>query len=367
MNQEGEDPMSLERNIYLGEQRKPTLPPLKSRNSDALGLKPNASEGTDGFAADRIGEGVCSIRNRSRDDRTRSGTTTASIAVFIVIAALAVAAWHVYPRFREYVQQLARVAGVEDSVKRIGERLNGVERTLENWPDQWKELQRSVTGLDQKLRNDLLLARDEARKLVSNAQQQLRAEFADNQNTTDARLDQLEAGRDSDRILMAGLQQQTESLRQQYAGVRNDLEVAETATGRGLSDLRRRVEQSESGLAGVTRELERDRFDFEISKNHALEIAPGIEARIDRTDVRRRRFGGWIRLIPEGRTLWIRDQSVQQPVVFYSAPDQKPRELVITNVNRDAVAGYLLLPRLNDGIDDVVEERRHLPFGERKD
>ena len=62
------------------------------------------------------------------------------------------------------------------------------------------------------------------------------------------------------------------------------------------------------------------------------------------TDVRYRRVSGWIWLMPDRRTIWLHDQGAQEPVVFYTYPDGKRRELVITNVTQDSASGYLLLP-----------------------
>jgi hypothetical protein len=48
--------------------------------------------------------------------------------------------------------------------------------------------------------------------------------------------------------------------------------------------------------------------------------------------------------MPDRRTVWLHDQGAQQPVVFYGVRDGKRKELVITNVTRDSISGYLLLP-----------------------
>ena len=38
-------------------------------------------------------------------------------------------------------------------------------------------------------------------------------------------------------------------------------------------------------------------------------------------------------------------QGAQEPLVFYGVKDGKRRELVITNVAKNSVTGYLLLPK----------------------
>jgi hypothetical protein len=49
-------------------------------------------------------------------------------------------------------------------------------------------------------------------------------------------------------------------------------------------------------------------------------------------------------LMPDRRTIWLKGQGAQEPVVFYGVKDGKKREMVITNVTKNSITGYLLLP-----------------------
>ena len=48
--------------------------------------------------------------------------------------------------------------------------------------------------------------------------------------------------------------------------------------------------------------------------------------------------------MPDRRTIWLKGQNAGEPVSFYGHEDGKKRELVITNVTKGSVTGYLLLP-----------------------
>lgn len=86
------------------------------------------------------------------------------------------------------------------------------------------------------------------------------------------------------------------------------------------------------------------RIAFEIRKNHSRELAPGISMGVTGTDAASRRVNGWMWVMPERRTIWLRDHSAHEPVIFYGHVDGKMRELVITSVARNSVRGYLLSP-----------------------
>ena len=149
------------------------------------------------------------------------------------------------------------------------------------------------------------------------------------------------------------------SLQQELAQVQSDL----AKQAGELSKVRREMEQNGANhdlqLAALNEREERDRrdvdtvalklaperVDFEVTRNHSQGLAAGISLRVTGTDVLYRRVSGWMWVMPDRRTIWLRRQGAQEPVVFYGTKDGKRRELVITNVTKNSVSGYLLLPR----------------------
>jgi hypothetical protein len=88
------------------------------------------------------------------------------------------------------------------------------------------------------------------------------------------------------------------------------------------------------------------RVTFEVIKGHSQQVSPGISLGLTGVETARRRVNGWIWVMPDRRTIWLRYQSVQKPVVFYGYLDGKRRELVITRVTKNSIIGYVLVPRV---------------------
>jgi sortase A len=86
------------------------------------------------------------------------------------------------------------------------------------------------------------------------------------------------------------------------------------------------------------------KLPFSVTTNHSRELAPGISIGLTRTDAAGHRVDGWMWVMPDRKTIWLREQSARQPVVFYGAHDGRRRELVITAVTKNSMAGYLVLP-----------------------
>jgi sortase A len=84
------------------------------------------------------------------------------------------------------------------------------------------------------------------------------------------------------------------------------------------------------------------RVPFEVSMNHSRQLAPGISIGLTRADAERKTVDGWMWVMPERRTIWLRDHSTRQPIIIYGAGGEK-REIVIDSVTRSSMRGYLVL------------------------
>jgi len=86
------------------------------------------------------------------------------------------------------------------------------------------------------------------------------------------------------------------------------------------------------------------RVTFEVTTDHSRQLSPGISLGLTAIDSSHLRVNGWIWVMPDRRTIWLRDRSAREPVIFYGYLDGKPRELLITSVTANSVRGYLLVP-----------------------
>jgi sortase A len=78
---------------------------------------------------------------------------------------------------------------------------------------------------------------------------------------------------------------------------------------------------------------------FYLGKRHSQQLAPGISIGLDDTDEAAGQVQGWLWIMPDRRTIWLRDQPVDEPIVFYQ--NGARRELMITHVTNTSIAGYL--------------------------
>jgi sortase A len=82
---------------------------------------------------------------------------------------------------------------------------------------------------------------------------------------------------------------------------------------------------------------------FEVAQGHSRELMPGkVWMGIDSVDPGSDTVNGWLWVMPEKRTIWLRHTEKHEPIFFEQ--DGKTRELLITTVAGSSAKGYVVVP-----------------------
>lgn len=281
--------------------------------------------------------------------------TYLGLGVAMALLAGAVAAGYYYSRpiQEKYQGILAQWPALQQSVSAMSVRMNALENNVRAWAGDRQVLEGRMTKLESQAGQTLRAAKKQAEETALALERRLEARTNRRLDAVESRVDQLdgeqEAAQQQDSARLARLEQDVATLRQdatrQIATVRHEGRAELVQVDQKVAGLGQRLDRNRRDLDAVSGELGRERVAFEVSKNHSRELVPGISLGVTRTDVRYRKFDGWVWLLPDRRTVWVKGQGAQQPVVFYSKLDHRPYELVITHVAGKSVAGYLVTPR----------------------
>ncbi len=233
--------------------------------------------------------------------------------------------------------QLGQIPEVAESVKLVGGRMAAAEARLREMSFDWQALQQSFAELDKKVDSRTRATRKYAEKVTAQLESRLQNRMDERAAGLEARVRELQSEQQTDRARLA-------ELRHELSGVQSELSAVRHQAGQDFDGLSQRVAANEQQLTELDQDLDTERVDFEVVKKRQHELAPDISFQVTKTDVRYQQFSGWIRYAPEGRTLWVRDQGVQQPVTFYTRQGDQMYELVVTRVTKDSAVGYMLLP-----------------------
>jgi hypothetical protein len=296
-------------------------------------------------------------QQEDRHDSHRRLTKTIGIILGGLIFLFAAATWSAYPALRDQKKIVADSLGLQAVASKLGERLNFVQATLGHMSAGLPALT-AVTDrmekLEETMRANLQTASNQAQATATQLGQRIRAEVSQSIQVIQSRLAGVESNQKEASEHVAQLEEQVAGLKRELAGMREEaltsaekikqLTEAQQTNSTQLSGLNQRMTASQASLNTLTTRADRKRIDFKLPSRHTEEVAPGIYLTFRHTDARNQEVDGTVQLSAEGRQLPIRAQSIQKPVIFYMQDESRPAELVLTQVGKDGVSGYLMLP-----------------------
>jgi hypothetical protein len=266
----------------------------------------------------------------------------------LVTLGVGAAAWHVFPILNRHDSMLAQNAGVQRSVDALGGRIDQQNTKLSEWSKAQEQVRGEIADLRKEMRSRIEGARKQAGKSAEELIRRAQAELNSQIDGIKEKVAGLETSREADRAQVAALQNELGELRKEMAAQTQQLsdKLAENGAGtkKQLAGLEASQERDRQQVETLNKSLAVRRVDFEVSRGHSYELSPGISLEISGTDIAYRRVTGWMWVLPDRRTIWLRGQGAQEPVVFYGNSDGKKRELVITSVTKSSAVGYLLVP-----------------------
>jgi predicted transcriptional regulator len=272
------------------------------------------------------------------------------IALTLVLAAIIGLGWFFYPSLSQAPAMLAQLPGLQKAFGDMGSRLTTTEATLQDWYAGQHELQQRVADLQKETQSRFRYARQQAGELRAELSKRIHGEVLAQTQVLETKVARLEAKGEADQALieklqtdLAALRQDTEKQAAQLDFVHNQIERDGANRDQQLASLNNQLGRENRNVEDLSKKLAVKRVDFEVTRNHSRDLGDGISLGITGTDVSHRRVTGWVWVMPDRRTVWLHDQGAQEPVVFYGLRDGKRKELVITNVTRDSISGYLLL------------------------
>jgi hypothetical protein len=137
-------------------------------------------------------------------------------------------------------------------------------------------------------------------------------------------------------------------------GVRGDLTNTRSTVDQTVSELKR-VNGDMGVMSGLIatngkqlaalRELgERNYIEFDLTKKRGLQKVGDIQLALQKSDAKRNRFT--LDVMADDKRVEKRDKTINEPVQLYVAGARLPYEIVVNEVKKDEVVGYLAVPKV---------------------
>ena len=207
------------------------------------------------------------------------------------------------------------------------------------------------------LKQELDSARNQARSLSSQAR-------ADATARAEELAKELQAEQAKAAEEISGVKQASEAasanLTAKIGDVSSDVGTVKTQLGSTQVELQKTVAQLKSvqgdlgvqsgliatngqELAALRRLGERNYFEFKLGRTKQRQRVGDISLLLKRADPKRNQFT--IEVMADDKLTEKRDKNVNEPVQFYTSKAKQPYELVVNQVQKDLIVGYLATPK----------------------
>jgi chromosome segregation ATPase len=130
------------------------------------------------------------------------------------------------------------------------------------------------------------------------------------------------------------------------ATTKQELQQTQSKLERTIGDLGLQsglIARNYDELQELKRRGERDYFEFDLKKSKQYTRIGLVSVRLNKTDTKRQKFT--VTLLANDKVIEKKDKTLLEPVQFYMAGTRHLLELVVYEVNKDRVVGYLSVPK----------------------
>ena len=127
---------------------------------------------------------------------------------------------------------------------------------------------------------------------------------------------------------------------------RKDLEATKSGLQRVVGDagvMSGLIARNKEELEELKRRGERNVFDFDIRKTKDMQRVGPVQMRLQKADFKKHKYT--LTLFADDKSIEKKDKTVNEPVQFYVGGVRTPYELVVFQMSKDRIIGYLTTPK----------------------
>jgi phage shock protein A len=159
---------------------------------------------------------------------------------------------------------------------------------------------------------------------------------------------------------ISGVKQTSDSLNSKIGDVSTDVGTVKTQVTSTQAELQKTIAQLKSvqgdmgvqsgliatngtELAALKRLGERNYFEFKLARTKAPQRVGDITLLLKKSDPKRNRYT--VDVMADDKLYEKKDKNANEPVQFYTTKAKQPYELVVNQVQKDLIVGYLATPK----------------------
>lgn len=218
-----------------------------------------------------------------------------------------------------------------------------LQKTLGDLRDQLSTSQKDVSAT-------LAKAQSASRRYSSSLVDKLEKKQAENQEAINAELSKVHATNEETTTKLTGINTEVATVKTDVATAKSDIDktLADLQRVRGDMGVMSGLVATNSKEISALRELgDRNIFEFTVDKKTGIQKVGDIQVKLKKADVKRNRYT--MEIVADDKTVEKKDKNTNEPVQFYVVSKaRQPYEIVVNEVAKDRVTGYLATPKVSN-------------------
>jgi chromosome segregation ATPase len=186
-----------------------------------------------------------------------------------------------------------------------------------------------------------------ARKISDQQQNQLAQANQQLQEQLNSKIGEVKEVATATNAQVTGIASEVTNVKSEVASTKSELErtIQDLRSVRGdLGIQSGLIATNAKELAALRAIGERNYIEFELPKTKAPQRIGDVAVQLKKFDPKRNRYT--IELVADDKKVEKKDRTVNEPVQFYLASARTPYEIVVNEVRRDSIVGYLSAPKV---------------------
>lgn len=277
-----------------------------------------------------------------------SGHKTAIAVLAVGLAAALAGDGYLMVRSGNLADEIART---QNSTQTQISKLNEATTTLLDQEKQRldevaQQMKQEVKGVNDSANVAIRRARTEAQKngevlsaKLAEQREQIAGQLTQMQDTTSSKFNEVATNVD-------GVKANVENVKATVASAQNDINQTSLDLKRAMGDMgvmSGLIATNSKDLAALRALGERNYFEFDLSKQGTKRVGD-ITLALKKTDPKHNRFT--MDVLADDKHLEKKDKTINEPVQLYVSGNMQPYEIVVNQVTKDHVTGYLATPKV---------------------
>jgi hypothetical protein len=282
-------------------------------------------------------------------EEPRNNHKTAIVVLAVGLAAALAGDGYLVVRSNHLNEDLARTEnGTQIQISKLNDATATLlEQERQRLQDLAQEMKQQVKGVNDSANVAIRRARTEAQKQdeelsgkLSEQQEQVATQLSQIQDSTSSKFTEVASDVD-------GVKANVEAVKTNVATAQSDIEKTNSDLKRAMGDMgvmSGLIATNSKDLDSLRALGERNYYEFDINKKDAAKKVGDIMLTLKKTDPKRARFT--MDVLADDRHVEKRDKTINEPVQLYVSGNMQPYEIVINQVTKDHVTGYLATPKV---------------------